>query len=259
MHNCHSENNQLNGIFFGDVQNSLLINCSSLQNGGSGVIITDSNSILITESTINGNIIGINITMSESISINNSLISDSRNESFSISEDSNDLWIFNNKIIGNGTFIFSKTSDGAHILNASRNFWGDDSGPYHPEYHPGGNGHKISGNVIFEPWLDEQGNLVYFPDASDEDESTWSPLYILLGLLAALLTALVITIRIPELQSTRKPSQLSPPIPSWDSSDVVNIKGNMITCEHCHQGFDVAKNENAIRLSCPHCGQNTRY
>ncbi len=38
-------------------------------------------------------------------------------------------------------------------LNATYNWWGDPSGPYHPTLNPNGTGDKVSGNVLFKPWL----------------------------------------------------------------------------------------------------------
>jgi len=38
-------------------------------------------------------------------------------------------------------------------LNAILNWWGDDSGPYHPGQNPNGQGDQVDDNVIFDPWL----------------------------------------------------------------------------------------------------------
>jgi hypothetical protein len=41
------------------------------------------------------------------------------------------------------------------VINAEYNWWGDASGPYHPDSNPGGLGDSVSDNVDFIPWLDE--------------------------------------------------------------------------------------------------------
>jgi hypothetical protein len=50
--------------------------------------------------------------------------------------------------------------EGTTILNAENNWWGDPSGPRHPE-NPDGTGDNVSGMVDYEPWL-----LYYGPETS---------------------------------------------------------------------------------------------
>jgi parallel beta-helix repeat protein len=38
-------------------------------------------------------------------------------------------------------------------VNATLNWWGDLSGPYHPTLNPNGKGNRVSDNVLFKPWL----------------------------------------------------------------------------------------------------------
>lgn len=52
--------------------------------------------------------------------------------------------IYKNKNYG----VFSSST-----VNASYNWWGDASGPYHPTLNPDGKGDNVSSNVIFIPWL----------------------------------------------------------------------------------------------------------
>jgi len=40
------------------------------------------------------------------------------------------------------------------IVDATSNWWGDASGPYHPTSNPGGTGDRVSDNVEFDPWLE---------------------------------------------------------------------------------------------------------
>jgi len=41
-------------------------------------------------------------------------------------------------------------------LDFTNNWWGDDSGPYHEEKNPNGQGDSVSDNVSFSPWLDDE-------------------------------------------------------------------------------------------------------
>ena len=46
----------------------------------------------------------------------------------------------------------------AHVyvdLDAVNNWWGDETGPYHPTENPSGTGNEVSDYVIFAPWLED--------------------------------------------------------------------------------------------------------
>jgi hypothetical protein len=38
-------------------------------------------------------------------------------------------------------------------LNAILNWWGDETGPYHPSQNPNGQGDTVDDNVLFDPWI----------------------------------------------------------------------------------------------------------
>ena len=40
-------------------------------------------------------------------------------------------------------------------MDAINNWWGDNSGPYHPGTNPSGTGDKVSDNVLYHPWTGE--------------------------------------------------------------------------------------------------------
>jgi hypothetical protein len=44
-------------------------------------------------------------------------------------------------------------NDGGETLDATRNWWGNASGPYHWDINPDGEGDSVSDSVDFEPWL----------------------------------------------------------------------------------------------------------
>jgi len=60
--------------------------------------------------------------------------------------------IYYNDIYGN-TGYGLRNMDSTVIINAPYNWWGDNSGPYHPILNPLGLGDQVSDNVNFEPWL----------------------------------------------------------------------------------------------------------
>ena len=55
-----------------------------------------------------------------------------------------------NKILGNGICGVNKT--GTEIADATWNWWGDNTGPYHPTTNPSGTGDRVSDNVDYDPW-----------------------------------------------------------------------------------------------------------
>ena len=249
--------NNWGGIYLHDIHHNLIKQntCSSNSNFGISLNRT-SNSLFRSNTCSFNNNFGITLVFSSDLSINSNTISEN-GIGISMQSYSQNNTVHRNNIFNNSYLGIDATQNKNFTVDSNQNWWGDSSGPYHPKNNSHGLGDNITDNVLFEPWLDENGNLVYLPDVSEDDEPNNIPLYILLGLLAALFSTLAITVRTPGLGSVKKVSQGPAALSSWDSSDVVNIKGKMITCEHCHQGFDVAKNEKAIRVPCPNCGRYT--
>ena len=56
-----------------------------------------------------------------------------------------------NNIVGNSWYGVGNA--GVGIVDATKNWWGDASGPYHPTSNPYGMGNAVSNNVSFIPWL----------------------------------------------------------------------------------------------------------
>ena len=55
-----------------------------------------------------------------------------------------------NDIFGNGCGMYIEDQV---LINAEHNWWGDSTGPYHPDSNPGGLGDTVSDYVDFDPWL----------------------------------------------------------------------------------------------------------
>jgi plastocyanin len=61
-----------------------------------------------------------------------------------------------NDFIDNNSFgVFN--ADGTVEVDARNNWWGDQTGPYHPVHNPAGLGNEVSNHVLFEPWLTQPG------------------------------------------------------------------------------------------------------
>ncbi|KPK70440.1 hypothetical protein AMJ87_08795 [candidate division WOR_3 bacterium SM23_60] len=62
--------------------------------------------------------------------------------------------IHSNNISGNTGFGIRNVDD-TTFVHAEHNWWGDPSGPYHPDSNPTGLGDAVSDWVAFVPWLDQ--------------------------------------------------------------------------------------------------------
>lgn len=60
--------------------------------------------------------------------------------------------IYNNTNYG----IYNSQTGSVYVVDATQNWWGSASGPYHPDTNPDGAGDKISDNVLYTPWLKEE-------------------------------------------------------------------------------------------------------
>jgi pimeloyl-ACP methyl ester carboxylesterase len=58
--------------------------------------------------------------------------------------------IYNSKIFNNQTGINNYSTS---QIDATNNFWGDDSGPYHETLNSAGLGNAVVGDVLFSPWI----------------------------------------------------------------------------------------------------------
>jgi len=60
-----------------------------------------------------------------------------------------------NNIVGNTEYGVINEDPENDVFDATNNWWGDASGPYHPDTNPDGTGDAVSDNVNFTPWLTE--------------------------------------------------------------------------------------------------------
>lgn len=122
-------NNLYYGIILYTSEQNIIFNNTFSNNNIVGIYLSASSNNSLTETTITSNGIGI---YSESQSINN-LIKDNiikRNSEFGISAINNDV-----------------------LINASNNWWGDSSGPFHSSNNSHGKGDNVTDNVLFDPWM----------------------------------------------------------------------------------------------------------
>jgi parallel beta-helix repeat protein len=102
-------------------------NCS--ENGLSGISISYSSDNAITMNSVRSNIYGIRAI------------------------DTTDCEVHQNMIEHNSGFGVNVSAHTGPPLNCTMNWWGNASGPYHPDLNPEGKGDKISDYVDFIPWM----------------------------------------------------------------------------------------------------------
>ena len=125
-------------------------------NNGGGLYI-DSSSPTIANATINGNTAqsggGMYLWRSSTPIITEVTLNDNsdNNDGSGIYVGSGNPTITNSNVVSNGTGIFN--ADNANINNATSNYWGDSSGPYHPSQNISGLGDSVNTFVNVTPWL----------------------------------------------------------------------------------------------------------
>jgi hypothetical protein len=150
----------LGGVaIIGDVGTSVVdLSGVTVQNSLAGVAIFNSEANLdgctITETGI-GILIGWPLDGFDpsTVNIQGSTIADNYDVGIWVCDDSTVEAHFNN-IVDNSEI--GVEGGGIVTVDATRNWWGDASGPYHESLNPDGMGNGISGNVDFEPWLEAE-------------------------------------------------------------------------------------------------------
>ena len=94
-----------------------------------GIYLSASDNCTIVDSTLNGNWMGI-----------------------LIKESSENNHAHGNSIYNNSECGINATGNGGPTINATNNYWGDNSGPFHPVNNSAGKGDTVTDFVQFNPW-----------------------------------------------------------------------------------------------------------
>ena len=135
---------------------------------GAGILCTDSSSPFIRKNTITDNYAysplhgycgaGIICRNGSSPYIDSCIITNYLNCGVRSMADCNPVIHYCN-IYGHPQYGVRNGAAG-YIINAEYNWWGDSTGPYHPDSNPGGLGDPVSDYVDFIPWLDNPVGVV---------------------------------------------------------------------------------------------------
>ena len=72
-----------------------------------------------------------------------------------------------NRFMGNNRAIVNSSSQ----IDARYNYWGHESGPYHENLNPNGQGNGISDNVVFEPWYIDEDYTMPSDESGEQGEA----------------------------------------------------------------------------------------
>lgn len=283
------------GIICTDTSNIEFSNDTIRDNWDGGIRFTKSHSISLLDMTITGNGNGIRIDrVSRNFTINTSTFTNNAYGIF-VFDSSNDIVIRNCTFLNN-TFYAILAEQNQLRVDALYNYWGDNSGPFHPIENSMGRGGNVSDEVHYHPWLELSS------ESSDGDnERSTQILWILLLLVVILLLALVVIISSPDpgslarrdllepldplppsslLSSSLPPSSLSPDFysvsyqdsengsdptadvrsvrpASWSSPDASDLPSHPgPRCTNCGSPVSIPENDRSIRIPCPECGMH---
>lgn len=77
--------------------------------------------------------------------------------------------INHNDIEGNGNSGYGVLNESGELIDATNNWWGDPSGPFHPMTNATGQGDTVSNDVVYDPWRSAPCSYVWSPVAPEID------------------------------------------------------------------------------------------
>jgi len=74
-----------------------------------------------------------------------------------------------NDIRNTGEYGIEVMDNSSLVTNATNNWWGDDTGPYHPSRNPDGKGDNVSDSVEFDPWIGKEDTTKFYGSILEKD------------------------------------------------------------------------------------------
>lgn len=145
-------NNNHHGIRISGCEYTTLTNNKCNYNNWTGICLEFSGNITLLNNTCSNNEYGIQVILSNNNIFSNNTIFYNNFGIFVGVSSKNNTVVYNN-IFNNYYSGINATYNDNQFINASNNWWGHNSGPYHISKNPTGNGNNVSDYVIFNPWL----------------------------------------------------------------------------------------------------------
>ncbi len=162
------------GIFLSDAHSNEVENSTLADNEEDGIQIRDSDDNLIHYSTIAGNTeSGVYLHLSSGNDLMHNMLSQNGKGVILSGISMNNTANFN-EIVDNSLFGMDASSNNGYIADARMNWWGQLSGPHHPAANANGTGDRISDDILFDPWLNDQERDFYENLTYETSDSTGS-------------------------------------------------------------------------------------
>ncbi len=152
------------GIYLSLSSNNNITNniCSNNSgNHGSGIYVSISHNNNITNNICSRKSNGILLSGSMRNSISGNTLRDNRRGIYltrGIEEGAINNTAHFNTISGNSEYGVAVVNNNGYTINTTGNWWGDDSGPYHPTNNYQGTGDNVTIYVVFDPWIIKKAN-----------------------------------------------------------------------------------------------------
>ena len=140
------------GIYCQTQNNNTITDNEIISNGKEGIYL-DGGTINVTRNIIRRNTNGIYVDNCTSVpTVENNIIAENQSAGVVVRNiDCAGGRLHDNNIYANKTFgVYSDAP--SFVVNAHWNWWGHESGPYHPETNPDGSGNGVSDGVDYSPW-----------------------------------------------------------------------------------------------------------
>jgi len=265
-----SDNNVVqDSIFGGNLWSGMQISFSNrnrienntfISNGRAGLELDAGSSYnIITGNTFENNSIGVDLESSGSGNMVN----------------------FNN-FTGNSEFGLVAWNRVDEEVDAANNWWGDASGPYHPQDNPDGKGENFTGDAAVSPWLEEvyQGTIISGESSDSEPNHLALSGFISILVILLLLLGWMVMRQEQQKQGGQDPDggnddgpDIDPAqaddceeLSQWAPPDRSGIHGNGkpcgngngpvegIRCGSCGKIYDIPKDEQPLKPVCHGCG-----
>ena len=181
------------GMFLASSSDCTISNNTCSMNDMYGMYLYSSDKSTLENNTCSNNADGIKLDSSSYCTLENNTISKNIVGIY-LERSSQDNTAHYNKIYNNrGYGIDARIND--YTIDATNNWWGNETGPYHPDLNPDGTGDNVTGEVDVSKWLNDDGS-VHDPEPFLEEDNSFDDAKLGLLLVGLGGSALAITIAI---------------------------------------------------------------